>query len=666
MALAGCVRALDRGGTIDASGASLSEDSPPSPEQSQLCPPAGVADDSTHPLGVLRCVCADSRGRRDSMQDAHVCVIRDRWGVFAVLDGHAGHTCAAAVAKRLADEAAAAEGPYDAESLRQLWLAVDRDFIAQSTHPSGAVLDTSGSTCTLVQVSSEGGAWSLLVANLGDSRTLECRQGKASCLTRDHCPADKGECERIRAAGGWISGKRVDGMLAVSRSFGDAHFKQSADGELHHKVIALPDVTSPEPLSAGDMLFLCCDGVFEGGMEPQDVADVVHAAQEESSAAAGQDFRAGACAVVDLALQQGSCDNVTCMVVWLGAPPAPGQPSAPVNIVRVGVGSAEKRPGAQERLVPPPVLAADPADAMRAGRFERSDFMKFCEVQRRRSAGDILVPPPPVAPVAALVPISPRRSGAHSPVLAPVEQQNHHIVTLSRYDVEQVGDASLLGRSCVWAAVDGGSASGWASRDGGCASGIRLQGGTEEGWNRVAEVKYQSPAWRAGVRASMDVVALEGRNVTSLEGYEAQLRRLEGKPQLALIIRSDPAQWARVRRQMLVQRRRTTTSPPPTRRAPRSQVPGNVMTQTLGGPRFQALERLQSAHHEPRGEVRGLRSGLRNIGTPESRGQRRQPDRAERASVASFARAPGRAGGYAPAAKHPRRRRSHSHEPDKR
>lgn len=65
----------------------------------------------------------------------------------------------------------------------------------------------------------------LHVANVGDCRAVLCRAGKAIALTHDHTPAVASEATRVEAAGGFVSRGRVNGILGVSRSFGDVHCK---------------------------------------------------------------------------------------------------------------------------------------------------------------------------------------------------------------------------------------------------------------------------------------------------------------------------------------------------------------------------------------------------------------------------------------------------------
>lgn len=66
------------------------------------------------------------------------------------------------------------------------------------------------------------------LAHVGDARAVLSRRGVAIDLTRDHRAASRpDEVARVMAAGGWVRGNRVMGVLGVTRSFGDAELKGS-------------------------------------------------------------------------------------------------------------------------------------------------------------------------------------------------------------------------------------------------------------------------------------------------------------------------------------------------------------------------------------------------------------------------------------------------------
>ena len=61
--------------------------------------------------------------------------------------------------------------------------------------------------------------------NVGDSRAVLCRNGKAVSLSQDHKANIKREKNRVLSQGGYIFGGRVLGKLAITRSFGDFEMK---------------------------------------------------------------------------------------------------------------------------------------------------------------------------------------------------------------------------------------------------------------------------------------------------------------------------------------------------------------------------------------------------------------------------------------------------------
>lgn len=81
----------------------------------------------------------------------------------------------------------------------------------------------------------------IVVAHVGDSQAVLCRDGHAVALTHQHKP-ERAEKERIEAAGGFVAvdaygSARVNGVLEMSRSIGDTALKQ-------YGVICEPEVKS--------------------------------------------------------------------------------------------------------------------------------------------------------------------------------------------------------------------------------------------------------------------------------------------------------------------------------------------------------------------------------------------------------------------------------------
>eukprot|EP00803_Ostreobium_quekettii_P007688 evm.model.scf_240EXC.3 EVM.evm.TU.scf_240EXC.3 scf_240EXC:49940-54459(+) len=155
----------------------------------------------------------------------------------------------------------------------------------------------------------------ICVANCGDSRAVLSRGKNAFRMTRDHKPGVEDETERIRAAGGAVldyGGKRVMGLLAVSRALGD-HYLRNAG------VIADPEVTVIGRSPEDEFLVLATDGLWDA-LSDSEACDMTRKYLEEAPAAGKSPEKAAeeaAQALVDAALDRGSKDNTTVTIVDL-------------------------------------------------------------------------------------------------------------------------------------------------------------------------------------------------------------------------------------------------------------------------------------------------------------------------------------------------------------
>jgi hypothetical protein len=174
---------------------------------------------------------------------------------------------------------------------------------------------------------------------------------------------------------------RIDGDLSLSRALGDFRLKANPDlPPQEQKVSSLPEVFE-YTARCGDTVILACDGVF----------DVLTSSQVCIHATAAShlrewDINLAAKAVTDLALRDGSTDNVTCIICRLdtngGELPEP-EPRASSRFSRLNPGNTtqtERRRGSSVRArsrvekAPSDVKAADAkaADAKSAPAVARS------------------------------------------------------------------------------------------------------------------------------------------------------------------------------------------------------------------------------------------------------------------------------------------------------
>ena len=156
-------------------------------------------------------------------------------------------------------------------------------------------------TC-LLQKNKDGGR-TLYSANCGDSRAVICRNGKATRLSEDHKASDKAEKTRIEELGGFVLRDRVLGMLAVSRAFGDHNLKQF--------VSARPYITKTDLNGDEEFLIVACDGLWDE-ISDEDAVKLVR----DNFYKKGESEYAAANALVKNALEEGTKDNVTVMVVF--------------------------------------------------------------------------------------------------------------------------------------------------------------------------------------------------------------------------------------------------------------------------------------------------------------------------------------------------------------
>lgn len=252
--------------------------------------------------------CVSVNGYRISMEDDHMLSTNANGNTayFGVFDGHNGDGCSTWLANNLPQKLRALpdEG-LDRGGMENFCEAADSEFLKLSAPEGG-----SGSTCVFCSLFKNG---RLQICNVGDSRALHCRAGKLLFVTTDHKPSNREEEKRVNFSGGSVRNGRIDGDLAVSRAFGDEDFKRETKlNYREQKVIAIPDVTEHQ-WSAGDLLILACDGVFEGNFSDQEVCQFVY----EQLSKCWNDLAVVASRVCDEAIRRGSKDNISCMVVRL-------------------------------------------------------------------------------------------------------------------------------------------------------------------------------------------------------------------------------------------------------------------------------------------------------------------------------------------------------------
>jgi protein phosphatase PTC2/3 len=173
--------------------------------------------------GTMQFVACAMKGWRDEMEDFH-CVHLNMQGrdmsLFAVYDGHGGKDVAnyasISLHKLLLNDDYFCSEQFEA-GLKASFIKLDHDV----KYTANIACEYCGSTAVACLVIGR----QLYCANVGDSRAVLCRNGKALDLSKDHKPRLPSERKRIEQAGGNVAQNRVNGLLSMSRAIGDHAFK---------------------------------------------------------------------------------------------------------------------------------------------------------------------------------------------------------------------------------------------------------------------------------------------------------------------------------------------------------------------------------------------------------------------------------------------------------
>ena len=156
-----------------------------------------------------------------------------------------------------------------------------------------------------------------IISNLGDSRCILCRDGRAYPLSVDHKPILEVEQRRILHAGGTIQDRRVNGYLAVSRAFGDFDYKSNAElSSIEQLVSCEPDVRTIKRKRMDNYIVFGCDGIWDVYPNPQEFVDDFGKQLKRSSS-----LKKAVVRLLDVCLKKGSRDNMSLLVVFLDSPP---------------------------------------------------------------------------------------------------------------------------------------------------------------------------------------------------------------------------------------------------------------------------------------------------------------------------------------------------------
>ncbi|GAB64765.1 protein phosphatase 2C [Plasmodium cynomolgi strain B] len=153
----------------------------------------------------------------------------------------------------------------------------------------------------------------MYIANIGDSRCVLSKNGRAVVVTVDHrAGGNKKEEERIITSGGMLDDEGyLGGCLGVCRGFGsfDKRTREKLKG-----LVCEPDLFQINLTEDDEFLIICCDGIFDV-MTSQEAVNTVRASLVESS-----DPTVAAEALCQLAYKRKALDNLSVVVVIFQSP----------------------------------------------------------------------------------------------------------------------------------------------------------------------------------------------------------------------------------------------------------------------------------------------------------------------------------------------------------
>jgi len=261
------------------------------------------------------------QGRRISMEDAHVCIddlqkefkelkLPYKCSYYGVYDGHGGVEaaimCEKHLHKNILSDPAFSTGDIET-AFKRGFKETDKVVLEEAANK----MWRSGSTVVITIVVENR----IYIANVGDSEAVLAKRNEskydAILLSKKQKPSDDNEKERIKKAGGHVVFGRVMGSLAVSRAIGDKDFKCPFNKSEDDFVSAEPFVNKIELSPENEFLIVACDGLWDKFTYDQAVNFISN--ERESGRSASE----AAKNIVQCALNRGTFDNVTTIVVYL-------------------------------------------------------------------------------------------------------------------------------------------------------------------------------------------------------------------------------------------------------------------------------------------------------------------------------------------------------------
>ena len=219
--------------------------------------------------------------------------------LFGIFDGHGGDSSAKMTKDFLPKflQKSIKENPINIEHCMELSFKK----IEQKAKESNFILV--GNTATIILINTHNHI--IYCGNVGDSSCMIVNNEHAFKISYDDKCSDDNEKKRIEKEGGCIINNRLNNVLAITRSIGD--FDQKGKG-----LIAIPHIHKHTIVKKDKFLVVASDGIWD--VVNQDILfDISIGILNNSSIENKSDALVNK--LVDYAVENGSMDNISCIVV---------------------------------------------------------------------------------------------------------------------------------------------------------------------------------------------------------------------------------------------------------------------------------------------------------------------------------------------------------------
>ena len=248
------------------------------------------------------------KGRREDNQDKMTAFSTPLGTFYIVADGMGGHRGGAEASHSVLEGyrkhlQVFPEAADFADVLQHATALTNAEILAAGRSGDPAIAGM-GSTVVMAMLRSSPGGMEVLTAHIGDSRAYLLRGGKLTQLTRDHSAVQRMVDEQLITA---EAARTHPDLNVLTRAIG-----KQAEIEI--------EVGKRLSLYPGDTILLCTDGLW-GHVSDEQIAYELSVDRSASETAD---------TLIQVALEQGSDDNITLQILRLEDRSAPGRPYVPL------------------------------------------------------------------------------------------------------------------------------------------------------------------------------------------------------------------------------------------------------------------------------------------------------------------------------------------------